>query len=50
MGLGLMLALVVMKYDVKLEGLHPEPLRVLRSCMPNPKGEVLFRERPAARD
>ena len=47
--LKLMLALVVMKYDVKLESTHPEPLWIVTSCMPNPKGEVLFRKRAAAR-
>jgi len=48
--LKLMLALVVMKYDVKLDGPHPENLWVVTSCVPNPKGEVLFRKRAAARD
>ena len=48
--LKLMLALVVMKYDVKLEGPHPENLWVVTACVPNPKGEVLFRKRAAARD
>ena len=48
--LKLTLALVVMKYDVKLEGPHPEPLMVQTWCMPNPKGEVLFRKRAAVRD
>jgi cytochrome P450 len=48
--LKLMLALIVMKYDVKLEGPHPEPVWVMTSCLPNPKGEVLFRKRAAARD
>ena len=47
--LKLMLALIVMKYDVKLEGPHPQPLWVRTACMPNPKGEVLFRKRAAAR-
>ena len=48
--LKLMLALIVMKYDVKLEGPYPEPLWSGISLMPNPKGEVLFRKRAAARD
>jgi len=50
MELKLMLALIAMKYDVKLEDPHPEPLRVLMASRPNPKGEVLFRKRAAARD
>jgi len=48
--LKLMLALIVMKYDVKLEGPHPENLWIMTSCVPNPKGEVLFRKRVAACD
>ena len=48
--LKLMLALIVMKYDVKLEGPHPENSWVVTTCFPNPKGEVLFRKRAAARD
>jgi hypothetical protein len=40
MELELMLALILMKYDVKLEGLHPENMLVLVSCVPNPKGEA----------
>ena len=48
--LKLMLALIVMNYDVKLEGPHPEPVWFMTSCIPNPKGEVLFRKRAAARD
>ena len=46
--LKLMLAHIVMKYDVKLEGPHPANLWVVTSCMANPKGEVLFRKRGAA--
>ena len=46
----LMLALTVMKYDVKLEGPRPENMWVLTVCAPNPKGEVLFRKRVADRD
>ena len=45
-----MLALLVMKYDVKLEGPRPENLWIVTSCVPNPKGEVLFRKRAAVRD
>jgi len=48
--LKLMLALVVMRYDVKLEGPHPEPLWDVTVCVPNPKGEVLFRKRATAQD
>ena len=50
MELKMMLALIVMNYDVKLEGPHPENVWIVTSCMPNPKGEVLFRRRAAARD
>ena len=50
MELKLMLALIVMKYDVKLDGPHPKNLWVGTSCVPNPKGEVLFRKRGAAQD
>ena len=45
----LVLALIVMKYDVKLEGPRPKNLWITMACLPNPKGEVLFRRR-AARD
>jgi len=45
-----MLALIVMKYDVKLDGPHPEPLWIVALSIPSPKGEVLFRKRAAARD
>jgi len=48
--LKLMLALIVMKFDVKLEGPRPENLWFVVACMPNPKGEVLFRKRAAAWD
>ena len=50
MELKLMLALVVMKYEVKLDGPHPKNLWVGTACIPNPKGEVLFRKRAAARN
>ena len=48
--LKLMVALILMKYDVKLEGPHPEPVWVVTTSMPNRKVELLFRKRAAARD
>ena len=47
--LKLMLALILMKYALKLEGPHPENLWIVTSCVPNPKAELLFRKRAAAR-
>ena len=46
----LMLALIVMKYDVKLESPRLENMWVLTVYTPNPKGEVLFRKRVTDRD
>jgi len=45
--LKLMLAHVVMTYDVKLEngGVRPEDLWVVTMCVPNPNAKVLFRRR-----
>ncbi|GLB41513.1 putative cytochrome p450 [Lyophyllum shimeji] len=45
--LKIMLAHVVMNYDVKLEGRggRPENMWFVTSCIPNPKAEVLFRKR-----
>jgi len=45
-----MLALIVMRYDVKLDGPRPGNIWVLTSCVPHPMGEVLFRKRAAARN
>ena len=45
--LKLMLAHIVMTYDVKLEkeGVRPPDMWVMESCVPNPYAEVLFRKR-----
>jgi len=43
--LKLMLALMVMNYDVKLEGPRPENFWLVTTCIPNPRAEVLFRKR-----
>ena len=45
--LKLMLAHLVMNYDVKLEneGVRPKDMWVVSNCMPNPTAEVLFRKR-----
>ena len=43
--LKLMLAHLVMNYDMKLDGPRPQDLWVVTACVPNPKGEVLFRRR-----
>jgi cytochrome P450 len=45
--LKLMLAHIVMNYDVKLEkeGERPEDMWFMSSCIPNPKAEVMFRKR-----
>ncbi|KAF5379456.1 hypothetical protein D9615_006552 [Tricholomella constricta] len=46
--LKLMLAHVVMRYDIMLEGgsaRRPENMWFLTSCIPNPKAEILFRKR-----
>jgi cytochrome P450 len=45
--LKLMLAHIVMTYDVKLEaeGVRPPDMWVMTSCVPNPKANVLFRKR-----
>ena len=45
--LKLMLAHVVMTYDVKLEkeGVRPPDMWVMDLCVPNPYAEVLFRKR-----
>ena len=43
-------ALIMIKYGVKWEGLHLEPLWVGTMCTPNTKGDVLFCKRAAARD
>ena len=43
--LKLMLAHIIVTYDVKLEGGRPEDVWYVASCMPNPKGEVTFRKR-----
>ncbi|KAF9478579.1 cytochrome P450 [Pholiota conissans] len=47
--LKLMLAYVVTHYDVrcKEEGVRPEDMWIGMTCVPNPKGEVLFRKRQA---
>jgi cytochrome P450 len=45
--LKLMLAHIVMTYDVKLEveGVRPADMWVMTSCVPNPNANVLFRKR-----
>jgi len=45
--LKLMLAHVVMAYDVKLEndGVRPEDMWIVTTCVPNPNAKVLFRRR-----
>ncbi|RDB27706.1 Ent-kaurene oxidase [Hypsizygus marmoreus] len=43
--LKLMLAHILMTYDVKLEGEHPKNMWLVTACIPNTKGEVLFRKR-----
>jgi len=45
--LKLMLAYLVMTYDVKLEndGVRPEDMWVVTTCVPNPNAKVLFRRR-----
>ncbi|RDB27628.1 Ent-kaurene oxidase [Hypsizygus marmoreus] len=43
--LKLMLAHILMTYDVKLEGEHPKNMWFVTVCIPNTKGEVLFRKR-----
>jgi cytochrome P450 len=45
--LKLMLAHVIMNYDVKLEneGVRPKDLWLMTSCMPNMNAKVLFRRR-----
>ena len=45
--LKLMLAYVVMNYDVKLEneGVRPKDIWLVTSCVPNPDAKVLFRRR-----
>lgn len=45
--LKLMLAHIIMTYDVKLdpEGERPKNVSFITSCIPNPKGEVMFRKR-----
>ena len=45
--LKLMLAHVVMTYDVKLEveGVRPPDMWIMNSCIPNPNAKVLFRKR-----
>ena len=45
--LKLMLAHIVMTYDVKLEdeGVRPADMWVMTSCVPNPKANVLLRKR-----
>ena len=44
--LKLMFALMVMNYDRKLEGSQrPDNIWVMTWCIPNPKGNVLFRRR-----
>ena len=45
--LKLMLAHIIMTYDVKLEveGVRPPDMWVMTSCVPNPNANVLFRKR-----
>jgi cytochrome P450 len=45
--LKLMLAHIVMTYDVKLEveGVRPPDMWFMTTCVPNPKANVLFRKR-----
>ena len=43
--LKLLLAHIVVNYDVKLEGARPDNLWVMTMCVPNPNGKVLFRRR-----
>ena len=48
--LKLMVALIIMKYDVKLEGPHPEPMWIVTTSLPDPNAEVSFRRRAVSRD
>jgi len=43
--LKLMMAHVVMNYDVKLAGGRPKPIWVFRHWIPKPSGELMFRNR-----
>ena len=45
--LKIMLAHTVLNYDVKMdnEGVRPPDVWLASSCIPNPKGKVMFRKR-----
>jgi len=45
----LLLAHMVVNYDMKLDGPRPENLWVMTMCVPNLKGEVFFRKRVETR-